>query len=305
MQHLALLTNSWFTFDPPQKRSNFKVHPEIRLLALLVVIVKLFNPFDQFERYARSSGDPGFQAIDWSLWDIARQRARTRIEHTGPFAPGGETQLEERDVFGLSDRQIDAYLDWYDDLWTDTEHRSVGQKPLPDELLKMFPTARSDLHPRPPDMSREGLEELEEDVTSERLKTVQGGLKSLKTLADDNTDETLDRILRIGDAYIVYEVEADLPDMARTYFSEVAEQAAMSLETLVDAVSATEKRIFKEKYDILGRQRIRTDSEEESSARLDFRLKANKQRLKEFLKETLDDPQRNSLRSSPAAGHPV
>ena len=298
MRQLALLTNTSFAFDPPQKRSNFKGHPEIRLLALLVIVVKLFNPFGALERYPRSFKDIGSQAVDWSLWEVAFQRAKARIERSGPFAPGGETQLDERDVFALSDEQVDAYLDWYDDLWTDTEHRSVGQRPLPKELLDMFPTERSGLHPRPPDLSGEELEKLEEAVTNERLETVQAGLKSLEPLADDDRDEASERILRVGDEYPVYDDEADLPDKARPFFAEVAHQAGLSLETLVSAVSVIEKRILKAKYDILAGDRIGADSQEGSQGRLDYRVKGNKERLNRILKEGLGDSQGSSRRSS-------
>ena len=251
VQHLILLTKISLLFGPQSSRSNYCDHPEVRLIALLVITVKLYNSFDELERFARSSNDTGSLAIDWSVWEIARQRYKAQIREGRPFVPGDESKVVEHDVFGLSDQQLDAYLDWYNNVWVDEEPVLDPERRVQSELLEMFPTGRNTLHPKPLVLTADEETQLLDNASHERLDGVQEGLKSLPIIDDDESSQTEGRTLRVGGAYPIYEDEDGLQGIARVFYAEVAETAGLSLADLIDAVYLVEQRFTKRKYEMM------------------------------------------------------
>ena len=273
---MLVLTRTNCAFGPHSQQSKINQHPEIQLIALLVMVVKLFNPFDDRERYASSSADSSELTVDWSVWEAARDRFRA--EAGRPFQPGTEAQVSERDVLDLSDQQLDAYMDWYDEIWVEKQSFLEKKKRVPDELLDMFPVGRGVLHPKEPEENVKEEKDIADKARNERLKTVQERLKTRPAIPDGLGAELRDHILRVGDAYQVYDSEDQLSGTAKTFFAEVSEMAGMSLATLVDAVYLTEQRVLRTKHTIIAHSLDDDDVEIHIAEKSDHRTRQGKQR---------------------------
>jgi RNA polymerase I-specific transcription initiation factor RRN7 len=83
-------------------------------MSLIVIATKLSQPFDSINRYTESESDPNTVQINWSKW------AQTIVEPPSDgLKRGQEIHVTDADVFGMSEKQIDDYLDFYQRTWSD------------------------------------------------------------------------------------------------------------------------------------------------------------------------------------------
>jgi RNA polymerase I-specific transcription initiation factor RRN7 len=210
--------------------------PEVQLMALIVVATKLLFPFDDLERHPATAKEPATQAIDWSLWARAQTHFNNRENTNGSIGKEKIIQLTDNDVMNMAPSQLDEYMDWYESNWTDS-FRQVN--PVAD----MFATSRTTEAPAqapavPPSTLATAADP--EEALNSLVHTV---MQELKTNAVDPDPEEDDR--RPGSWYWRYRWESQLPDTARSFYELAAELAAVSLQTLIHAVTITEYKITK------------------------------------------------------------
>jgi RNA polymerase I-specific transcription initiation factor RRN7 len=112
---LASLLDIDFTYPISQKGGHRTVaYPEIRLMSLIIVATKLSQPFDSIRRYPESDSDPSTVQIDWPKWAQAMAEPPS-----GGLRRGQEIHVTDADVFGMSEKQMDDYLDSYQRTWID------------------------------------------------------------------------------------------------------------------------------------------------------------------------------------------
>lgn len=104
-----------FVYPCSRKGGHRKIeYAEIRLMSLIVIATKLSQPFDSINRYTESESDPNTVQINWSKW------AQTIVEPPSDgLKRGQEIHVTDADVFGMSEKQIDDYLDFYQRTWSD------------------------------------------------------------------------------------------------------------------------------------------------------------------------------------------
>jgi RNA polymerase I-specific transcription initiation factor RRN7 len=106
-----------FSFPTPQKRYHGIIaYPEVRLMSLIVIATKLSQPFDNIPRDHESDSDPTSVKIDWGKWrQIMAEPPSDRLRR------GEEIKVTDLDVFGMNDKKLDNYLDWYQRTWIDDQ----------------------------------------------------------------------------------------------------------------------------------------------------------------------------------------
>lgn len=200
------------------KRNVFRLldHPDILLIACVVFSTKLIYPFDEEERPPISYRDPSSLQIDWKRWgELMRRNVFKGLERRDI------DKLQPEDVWSMSDRKIDDYLDWY-------EETQIKLDMETSELRELFPLAQ-----RQRQISRQVL--TEEDI-DERLKTAQTCIRSVAPTRRG-------WVMRTGDNHATYRSVEDLPDNAKAFYGKAAEISGISLVKLVKAVHAVEKLV--------------------------------------------------------------
>jgi len=83
-------------------------------MCLIVVATKLCQPFDDIERHPTDDADPTIVKIDWAKWGEVMAE-----EEVVGIRRGEEVRVTDEDVFGMSEVEMDGYLDWFQRTWVD------------------------------------------------------------------------------------------------------------------------------------------------------------------------------------------
>ncbi|KUL88545.1 hypothetical protein ZTR_05370 [Talaromyces verruculosus] len=219
-------------------------YPEAQLLGLIVVATKLIFPFSNAKGFPSVPTEPAAQLIDWNLWRAAQKEFESLDKIPGRLPKGQEINVNEGNVFHMTEGQLDDYLDWYQDTWLD-------QKQAGHPLADMFP-----LTPAKPD-NRPDLKtgtEIQEEI-DKKVREMTAGIRLAKIIPDDQakgkkenavdeySDEEKEKIPRPGSSYRIYKTESDLPKTARKFYETAADLAGLSLRTLIAAVNRIETKL--------------------------------------------------------------
>lgn len=98
----------------PQNPHGVTPYPEVQLVSLLVIATKLAYPFDNIERVPESYSDPSAVKVDWSRWLKVTARAPVN-----GLARGTEIHVTDSEVWAMTGKELDDYLDWYQGIWLD------------------------------------------------------------------------------------------------------------------------------------------------------------------------------------------
>jgi RNA polymerase I-specific transcription initiation factor RRN7 len=113
-RRLAKLLNFEFSFPSDLAKHSVTAYPESKIISLVVIAAKLSQPFDEVVRVPDSVTDPSSLTVNWEGWI----KATTEAQAEG-FQRGREIKITEKDVFKMSDKKLDSYLDWYQRAWID------------------------------------------------------------------------------------------------------------------------------------------------------------------------------------------
>ncbi|KAL9627709.1 MAG: hypothetical protein Q9204_006384, partial [Flavoplaca sp. TL-2023a] len=199
VRQIAKLLDIDFAFPKTRPRQRMTSLPEITLLALLVIAVKLYYPLDAIDRHPRSATDPGVMTVDWDRWCEEQREYESRGTANGHLERGNEIKVEEKDVFDLSNDQMDEYLDWFERTWVDEERARNHPRGYPEQLLDMFPTGREDPGPARPGTQEEN--QADDEALERKLRTMQEHLKVRKVISDRDAKKSRLPVNRIGSYY--------------------------------------------------------------------------------------------------------
>ena len=234
--------------------------PELRLMALVVVSVKLYHAFDNLKRYISHASDLGNFQIDWNVWCEEHKRYENRETSTGKLGRGNEMRVNEKDVFGLSEEQLDEYLDWYERTWVNEPKGQQRKGGLPKELLDMFPTGRlggsAPLTRDVDDMAR-----VDQAALDTKLEAVQRSLQIRGVISDEEEEHSDKPVRRIGSFYKRYRKIETLPPHAKMFFEVAAGLIGVSLSAMVRAVSQIEQKLLSYRAKELRKSRAAEESD--------------------------------------------
>ncbi|KAJ9666891.1 hypothetical protein H2201_003025 [Coniosporium apollinis] len=221
------------------KRKKVTDAPEVQLMGCVVVAVKILFPFHEGEggQKVQSDGKTGLVRVDWDGWESAQRDYEEGRERPGRLGFEDAMRVGEEEVFGMTDLQMDDYLDWYEDTWVEQETDAKGKE--------ANVTA-------PGRFTRDEADRRDEHAR--KLQVVQSAMKPRQQATEPRKQRN----------YRLYRTTEELAYDARAKrFCEVAANAAgLSLETLVKGVYQTESKLFQKVRDEK-RRRAEGDLEEE------------------------------------------
>lgn len=221
-----------------RKQLGLRHLPEAQLIGCFVVCVKLFYPFDKIRRLPKSSSEPAVSVVDWKAWCKQMSKAkRNQQMFSSDFTNEEFTQLQEDDVFQLLPKQLDQYLDFYNDTFLDDGkiQRTKHNNDFKNALYGMFPidNVGREATVQPAEVSAHELK-------LETVRAVHGRMKTRAIVRDDQDEAG---VLRPGQSYPMWKKVDDVPDRAAVFYNEAARLAGFSMGMLVTAVFTTECRI--------------------------------------------------------------
>ncbi|KAF2257832.1 hypothetical protein CC78DRAFT_572905 [Lojkania enalia] len=213
--------------------------PEAQLVACLVICVKVVYPFDGQQQYPRTTSEPAATTIDWEDW--YKQISLPKMEQQGSsskYTPEALANMQEQDIFSMSEDQLDQYLDWYQDTFIDEARiRQGGDGDFQSALYDMFPIDRT----RPSKASNDQSER-STNQDMEIIKAVHGNMRPRTVIRDHEGQE---HIVRPGQRYKYYRKKEDLPEHAKRFYERAAKIAGLSLDMLIKAVFFAEQKVEK------------------------------------------------------------
>jgi RNA polymerase I-specific transcription initiation factor RRN7 len=123
-RRLAKLLKTDYSFPSNLAKHSVTVYPESQIISLVVIATKLSQPFDEIVRAPESIADPSSLTIDWGDWIQAMKEAPK-----DGIRRGHEIKVTDDDVFKMSDKKLDDYLDWYQRTWIDDNGNSKCECP--------------------------------------------------------------------------------------------------------------------------------------------------------------------------------
>lgn len=243
---MSQLLSLKFAFPSPGHRQQTSALPEIQLMCALIVAVKLYHPFDGLTRHVRSLADPAALTIDWAVWVDVQSSHSVHTSDESHLERGSEIKVSEKDVMNMTGKEMDEYMDWHERTFVDEVRAGEKARGLPQQLLDMFPTGRTDgSSPTPYDYKQAAAEE--QETIDKKLKLVMGKLRLRDVVSDDSeeSDRVREDSTPVGSFYKRYKKVEDLPPHAKVFHEAAAEMVAVKLETLILGVGQVERKLIK------------------------------------------------------------
>ncbi|KAJ9636775.1 hypothetical protein H2199_007769 [Coniosporium tulheliwenetii] len=76
----------------------------------------------------QTDGKTGLVRVDWDAWESAQREYEEGRERPGRLGFEDAMRVGEEEVFGMTDVQMDDYLDWYEDTWVEQEAAAKGKE---------------------------------------------------------------------------------------------------------------------------------------------------------------------------------
>ncbi|GAB7359038.1 hypothetical protein MBLNU230_g5110t1 [Neophaeotheca triangularis] len=251
-------------------------YPEAQLMALLLVATKLLFPHDDIERYPRVASDPAALSLDWAVWAASQRKASSTQGNSDtvdskPLDYSAAFSMQETDCLTASNEKLDAYLDWYSDNIASENVRTQGRIGRDAEfrhaLFRFFPVSQNRQHQRNGKNqtfapTKESEQESENSIEAAQadsrdpLQSVQAALRPRPLVPETSlTSDRVNHVARPGDFYRRYRTVDALHEISNEnrcggdavllLYQRAAELCALSLEGMVKAVFAVERKLEK------------------------------------------------------------
>ncbi|KIW83155.1 hypothetical protein Z517_02399 [Fonsecaea pedrosoi CBS 271.37] len=237
-------------------RRHSITYPESQLISLVIVATKLLFPFDSdtVKRYPQDPNDPATLRVDWSAW-LEAKATFDKPNETGDdgnfLKPGSEIHVTDNDILDMTDRQLDQYMDWYQQMWITGKHASQAdqsqEQTIEKDILDMFPLQAVAERTKTSEENEKACQE-EQSRRNARIMKVQSSLKTRRAITlEEESERNLD-VLRPGSRYPRYPKVDDLERAAdgavvKKFHEEAAGVACLSVKALLLAVNRTEEKI--------------------------------------------------------------
>lgn len=240
---LASLLKCDFKFPPPNRPYVYLAeHPELELIALLVVSTKLSYPFDEVERLPETAAEPAATVIDWKTWNETNLEVnginQTPAQLSSPHINSVQKQekllsITERDVMRMKDDELDEYMDWVQETWITEKPTTAGRDAdLWKAMYELFPV---DQAPRD-ERAFAGVDKDPSVAMLERIHTVQGALVT----KNPNLQGP-----KPGSDYKQYQTVEQIPQVALPFFNCAARMVGITVDILLGAIQRIEKKMIR------------------------------------------------------------
>jgi len=103
-----------FTYPASHRNHRISTYPEIQIVSLVLISTKLTQSYDKVGRIPESIVDPTALQLDWAVWKDKMVEAKPK-----GLKKGTEIMVTEEEVLYMSGKELDDYLDWFQQIWID------------------------------------------------------------------------------------------------------------------------------------------------------------------------------------------
>lgn len=218
-------------------------YPEPQLMALVVVATKLLFPFDDIERQCHTATDLSSLSLNWDAWTEMHKTEEDSVDKPR-LSFNQAFDFSEADCLTAADETLDAYLDWFGDNLASEDIREHGQAAqdadLRRKLFRMFPNESVRQAQGRTNSSIGG------ETSAKKPRPGQGPL--LREAVIHPSD--IGNAYRVGSFYRRFRSVQDLSGPAQVLYEKAAALAGLSLESLVQAVFSSERKLEKKEEHI-------------------------------------------------------
>lgn len=241
---ISQLLSETFAFPLPGHRQQASSLPEMQLMGLLIIATKLYHPFDALTRHVRSHADS--LRMDWAAWVDVQRSHGVHASAEAHLERGSEINVTEKDVMNMTGKDMDEYMDWFERTFVDNVRAEEKDRALPQQLLEMFPTGRTDGSSRTQYNYGE-VAAKEQETIDKSLSLVMGKMRLHKVVSDDHEDVDgfPEGSTGIGSFHKRYKKVEDLTPHALAFHEAAAELIGVKLEALLLAVWQVERKLTK------------------------------------------------------------
>ena len=126
VQRLASFLETGFKFPKALSRLQISHYPEIKLMSLVIICVKLSYGFEASEDRSESIKSSSGLSMNWAKWQEAQLKKPRDARRSDGLKPSEAIQTKEENIFKMNKRQLDEYMDWYEEMWTKDATKERG-----------------------------------------------------------------------------------------------------------------------------------------------------------------------------------
>ena len=231
------------------KRLDVIALPEAQLAAMVIIATKLLYPFDEFYRYPTTPAEPAATLFSWEIWSqtLSNSAEASQSAAAAPAKLSFEQamKIEDKDVFAMSEKELDNYLDFYEQTWMEGDPKGQGkERDFQEALFRMFPTnkAKSLVNPSTSSSGQEG-EAIDPKSESAKIVEIISAMQPQRAVTEEQAEKVEEPVLRPGNRYQRHRDMSTVLGFEKLFYEEVARLTGMSVISLVKAVFLTELRI--------------------------------------------------------------
>ncbi|CAM1511139.1 Fc.00g086520.m01.CDS01 [Cosmosporella sp. VM-42] len=218
---------------PIQKTRVFVVdHPEILLIALIIVSAKFCFPLRGHKPLLPGHVFGQNLRFDWNMWHKIMHEIADVPEPLGTDPDFDKVTVDE--VVSMTSKELDAYY---------AHVASLTDKRNDNSITGFFPSENAPVleHPRP-EITEEQVDNKTKRVLSRAIKIEGGG-------GGDDSDSEDSFPFNEMPAYEAYRLAEQLPDATRGFYTAAGNLAGISLQETIRAVYMLENRILSRQQD--------------------------------------------------------
>ncbi|RCI14103.1 hypothetical protein L249_8071 [Ophiocordyceps polyrhachis-furcata BCC 54312] len=224
-KRLAGLLHARFHFPVESSRILPLDHPEIHLMALLVIATKLCFPFPNNQSSIRSY----LPRFNWETWMRGMSQSLQNRDSREAFR-----RVTPNQVVHMNDETFDAYLAHVSARWVEDGHEGENHP-----LTELFALSNDEPEPSLP-VNVNGTH-----VGSGQLSSQNSGLSCEGD--EDFLSQTLEPPLELTETstqYLAYKSVESLSEVAAAFYTAAADLLGLPLELLVRAVYSQERKVL-------------------------------------------------------------
>ncbi|KAK9241394.1 hypothetical protein V1525DRAFT_335168 [Lipomyces kononenkoae] len=241
--HLTSVLKLKFSFQTNHKPKQGDFHPEIKLMALVIISTKLCFGLDGVLRVPTTFSEPAAQHLDWDLWKrslmstwIKEKWAEDEIPNTntgrvseklaaGSDPKQGSYHYDDDDVAFWDSDQINKFLSFYQKTWVVSDEAEMKEMLAPRQFLDLFPLLELEHDSMQIDNTQidnrdilysddnSDIQEIAQHTSVvETLKRVQESTRPFPYTTTDVFEPTIP-----GELYPIHNIYRDMPDIATEY----------------------------------------------------------------------------------------
>ncbi|EEB07712.1 RNA polymerase I upstream activation factor complex subunit Rrn7 [Schizosaccharomyces japonicus yFS275] len=224
--HLDLSYHQYTNSETGYKRLHPHKSPEVLLMACLIIILNMCYGLSYSQGKPNSNMDASIVLPNWDRWLRSHQTKKTpALEESSDFV--------ERDILKMDAKDLDNYLDWFENTWVVDENPNN----IPSGLLQLFPLQSKDTDTHMQNSEAESVAHSDDLYQLQEKQSAFNTCQTFKSRGKDNSTAA-------GQLYVPLTASKKMHlDTANGIFSAAANVLRIESHQVYLAVRSLEKKL--------------------------------------------------------------